>query len=216
MSFFTKEEIIDRMVEKRAELGDGARADFNMALLILGSALFDKRLKSGHDYGEHPVHVGMANTRSTDKMIIGILHDVVEDSEWTLDDLSTVGFSERIVFAVDGMTHRPNEPYFGTLQRCGLNIDSIDKKIEDLSHNMDTSRMTSLMTEKDFERTNKYKIALAYLVSIKKGRTAPGTRVIDFVKSCSDFKGDSAAIALAQKYSSLPKKPASRGPAGPS
>ena len=102
MSFFTKEEIIDRMVEKRVEFGDGARADFNLALLILGSALFEKRLKSGNDYGEHPVHVGMTNTRSTDKKVIGILHDVVEDSDWTLDDLRTVGFSERIVSAVDG------------------------------------------------------------------------------------------------------------------
>ena len=215
MPFFTKEEIIDRMVEKRVEFGDGARADFNLALLILGSALFEKRLKSGNDYGEHPVHVGMTNTRSTDKKVIGILHDVVEDSDWTLDDLRTVGFSERIVSAVDGMTHRPNEPYFGTLQRCGLNSDSIDKKIEDLSHNMDASRLTALMTEKEFERTNKYKIALAYLVSVKKGETTPGTTVIDFVMSCSDFKGDTAAITLAQKYSSPAKKPISRGPAGP-
>lgn len=206
-AFFTKQEIIDRMVEKRREMGNDARADFNLALLILGSALFGNKLKSGRDYGEHPIHVGMINTRSHSKQIIGILHDVVEDSDWTLDDLRTVGFSERIVSAVDGLTHRPDELYFDTVERGSKNPDTVDRKIEDLSHNMDTSRNTALITEKDVERIHKYTIARAYLVSIKQGDTQPGSPVAAFVATDPDFVKQPRAAEIVKKYST-PKAPA--------
>lgn len=201
MSFFTKQEIIARMIEKRVELGADARADFNLALLILGSALFEKRLKSGEDYGTHPVHVGMTNTRSLKKKIVGILHDVVEDSDWTCDDLRTVGFSDEIVDAVDAMTHRAGELYFDSIERCGLNDIAIDKKIEDLSHNMDMSRHYGMVSAKDVERTNKYKISHAYLVAIKKGDIARGTSVIDFISNDARFSADAEAMRVGVKYS---------------
>ncbi len=209
MPFFTKQEIIQRMIEKRAELGEGVRADYNLALIILGSALFEKRLKSGEDYGTHPIHVGMTNTRSLKKKIVGILHDVVEDSDWTLDDLRAVGFKDEIVDAVDAMTHRDGELYFDSIRRAGLNLIATDKKIEDLSHNMDQSRHYAMMTDKDVERTNKYKIAHAYLVAIKKGDIPRGTRVIDFVKNAPLFAGNPEALRLAQKYTTpaATKKP---------
>ncbi len=162
MSFFSKDEIIARMQEKRAELGaDKVRADTNMALLILGSALFENRLKSGRDYGEHPVHVGVSNTRSNSKRIIGLLHDVVEDSDWTVDDLRKVGFSERIVKAVEAMTHTKAEPYFDAIERCSLNPDAVDKKIEDLSHNMDMSRAERFAGLMTFRRREKADSATA-------------------------------------------------------
>lgn len=203
MSFFTKEEIIGRMAEKRAELGDSVRASYNLALIILGSALFEKRLKSGEDYGTHPVHVGMSNTRSLKKKIVGILHDVVEDSDWTLDDLRAVGFSEEIVEAVGAMTHDENELYFDAMVRAGRNLIATDKKIEDLTHNMDMSRHYGMVSPKDVERTNKYKIAHAYLVAIKKGDIARGSRVIDFVKASPLFADDATAMMITLKYSSI-------------
>ncbi len=200
MSFFTKQEIIQRMAEKRAELGQGARADFNLSLIILGSSLFEKRLKSGEDYGTHPVHVGMTNTRSLKKKIVGILHDVVEDSDWTLDDLRAVGFREEIVAAVDAMTHRAGELYFDSILRAGVNLLATDKKIEDLTHNMDHSRNYGMVSPKDVERTNKYKIAHAYLVGIKKGDVVRGTPVIDFVKNGPLFAGQEEPLRVALKY----------------
>jgi len=212
MAFFTKEEIIERMKKKHVELGDGARADFNLALLILGSSLFEKRLKSGNDYGEHPVHVGMNNTRSNTKKIIGILHDVVEDSDWTLDDLRTVGFSERIVSAVDGMTHRKGELYFDSIERCSKNKDSIDKKIEDLSHNMDQSRNSIFLRDKDVERIHKYMIAREYLLNVKKGKLQAGSSIIEFVRLSSVFNQAATkkealhnAATVAKKFSSVRK-----------
>ncbi len=205
MSLFSKDEIIQRLQEKRAELGpDAVRADFNLALVILGSALFEQRLKSGRDYGEHPVHVGMNNTRSNTKRIIGILHDVVEDSDWTLDDLRKAGFSERVVKAVEAMTHTKDEPYFDAIERCSLNEDATDKKIEDLSHNMDMSRTERFSTAKDIERLNKYNISRAFLVAVKKGRVSPGSSIPDFVKTRKDLAGQPAAAELLKKYSSRP------------
>lgn len=207
MSFFSKEEIIQRMLEKRAEIGSSVRADYNLALIILGSSLFEKRLKSGEDYGTHPVHVGMTNTRSLKKKIVGILHDVVEDSDWTLDDLRAVGFSNEIVDAVDAMTHRDGELYFDSIERAGLNLIGTDKKIEDLTHNMDMSRNYGMVSAKDVERTNKYKIAQAYLVGIKKGDVERGSRVIDFVAASSLFAGQQEPMQVALKYTTLPSTP---------
>lgn len=214
MAFFSKEEIINRMAEKRAELGTGARADYNLALIILGSALFEKRLKSGEDYGTHPVHVGMVNTRSLKKKIVGILHDVVEDSNWELSDLRKVGFRDEIVDAVDCMTHRDDEGYFDTVFRAGMNLIATDKKIEDLSHNMDMSRHYAMVSPKDVERTNKYKIAHAYLVAIKKGDIKRGTAVMDFVKTSPLFAGQDEPQRLAQKYTMQPPVIAPKGGVG--
>lgn len=218
MAFFTKDEILQRVQEKRAQFEfnktlPAPRADMNLALMILGSALFDQRLKSGRDYGEHPVHVGMSNTRSNTKRIIGILHDVVEDSEWTVDDLRAVGFSERIVSAVDAMTHREGELYFDSIERCSRNRDALDKKIEDLSHNMDMSRTENFVREKDVERTNKYVIARAYLVAIKKGYIDAGSSIADFVANRADLSANPLAAQLVDKYRSKPA--ATAAPAAP-
>lgn len=224
MAFFTKAEIKQRMIEKEAELGpEDARADLNLALIILGSALFEKRLKSGRDYGEHPLFVGLNNTRSIAKIIIGFLHDIVEDSDWTIDDLRDVRFSERVVKAVDALTKRPGELYFDFIERCGMCEfaldqikmcgryawqDSVDKKIEDISHNLDESRSDIILDAKDLERMNKYKVSKAYLLSIKKGKIEPGSSLIDFVNSRKDFKDNLTVQFLLAKYSSQGVRPA--------
>jgi hypothetical protein len=144
----------------------------------------------------------MSNTRSITKMIIGFLHDVVEDSDWELDDLRTVGFSDRVVDGVDAMTHRPGELYFDSIERCGMNADATDKKVEDLSHNMDTSRVEKFLNAADMDRLNKYMIARAYLVAIKKHEIARGTPMADFVRGRPDFMKSHEAGSLLVKYSS--------------
>lgn len=199
---FTKQEIIERAEKLKAESPDTYRADLNLALLILSSALFDKRLWSGRDYGEHPLHVGMTNTRSNTKKIIGILHDVVEDSDWTLDDLRRVGYSERIVSAVDAMTHREGEKYFDGMERCSKNPDGLDKKIEDLSHNMDTSRNERFLSQKDVNRLNKYSLSRAFLVAVKKKKVEPGSSIVDFARAREDFNKLETTEELLREHSS--------------
>ncbi len=201
MPFFTKEEIKARMKTLQQEKGPViANADLNLALIILGSALFENKLKSGEDYGLHPLVVGMSDTRSNTKKIIGFLHDVVEDSDWTLDDLREIGFAERIVDGVNAMTRRAKEGelYFDFVERCSLNSDAVDKKIEDLSHNMDMSRNEQFITAQDTDRTNKYVIARAYLVAIKKEQISAGSSIVDFISSRDDLNTPVAQTLLQQ------------------
>lgn len=215
---FTKTEIIarrqDEITSAQKQNGDIPKAGVNLALLILSSALYEQKQWSGEDYGEHPIRVAFNNTNSTPKQIIGILHDVVEDSDWTIDDLRTCGFSERVINGVDGMTRRKNEKYLDFVERCSQNEDSLDKKIEDLSHNSLRIRAPFLMDDRTTEKQNLYIIAYYYLVAIKKGSLLSGAPVSDLSKIHPNLFADQALITkhsshgTVKKSVNTPKNPA--------
>ncbi len=94
--------------------------------------------------------------------IVAILHDVVEDSEVTLEVLKNEGFSEIILEAVDCLTRRNNESYMDFIKRCKQNEIARVVKIEDLLDNSDLSRIPN-PSKKDFERVKKYEQALKEL-----------------------------------------------------
>ena len=200
---FTKQEIIDRRRQEMAE--EAARGEtprpgkLNLALLILSSALYKQRQWSGDDYAEHPLYVALTATRSTTKQIIGILHDVVEDSDWELDDLRACGFSERVVKGVEGVTKRDGEKYLDFVERCSLNPDSIDVKINDLEHNSTNTRNAAFPTEKALEKQKMYVISYQYLVAVKKGEVKPGSSISDFIATRPAL---TLANDLMAKYSS--------------
>jgi hypothetical protein len=73
---------------------------------------------------------------------------------------------------------------------------AVDKKIEDLTHNLDQSRNFELPSEKDMKRIAKYKIALAYLIDVKKGHVSEGSSVVDYVLTSPHFSGAAQARAL--------------------
>ncbi len=97
--------------------------------------------------------------RTTEEKIVAYLHDVVEDSETTLDDLLRHGFSERIVQAVDCLTRREEETYDEFVERILPNPLARAVKLADLEDNMDVRRCTRPMKEKDIERMEKYRKA---------------------------------------------------------
>ena len=150
---------------------------FNIATFIAFNALIDQKCKSNQAYGHHLIAVSSHNTDSEAKKIIGILHDVVEDSDWNLKDLEEVGFSKRIVDAVDALTHRKNEKYFDSIERCSLNMDALDVKLKDNRHNLDGSRNTFLPKASDIDRQKKYILTRQYLLDVKRGNTLPGTQI---------------------------------------
>lgn len=94
---------------------------------------------NGRPYIEHPFRVMNAGHTLQEK-IVGILHDVVEDTDWTLQQLAQEGFSEAIVAAVDAMTHRDNESYDAYMQRVEENAIATRVKLNDLTDNMDIRR----------------------------------------------------------------------------
>lgn len=111
--------------------------------------------KYGNPYILHPLRV-MGMGRTEEERIVGILHDVVEDTAWTFDDMRKEGFSERIVAALDCVTKRSeDEDYDKFVARTRTNPLAIRVKLNDLTDNMDIRRMGEVK-EKDVKRLNKY------------------------------------------------------------
>lgn len=127
---FTKEEIKARLDELRQEAAqngtDPIEAELNVAMVIAGSAFLKKKQRSGEDFSQHALEVATRHIQSKTKRIIGILHDVVEDSDWELSDLRDIGFSDRIINGVDSVTLRPGEKYLDFIERCSLGGEDAD------------------------------------------------------------------------------------------
>ncbi len=117
--------------------------------------------KGGKPYFLHPVIVALMGKTNQEK-ICGLLHDVIEDTDCTLDDLENVGFSQEIIEVVDLLTKKPGESYEEYLMKIKANNLARKVKVNDLNHNSNLSRISSLKNE-DFERLEKYRKALKFL-----------------------------------------------------
>ena len=131
------------------------------AMRLMFEAHKDAWDKSGVPYVFHPFHVAeqMDDEAST---IVALLHDVVEDTDYTLDDLRAMGFSEEVCTALDYMTHREGVPYMDYVRRIRENPIAAKVKLADLAHNSDRSRFDQ-MTEFDYRREEKYAAAMRIL-----------------------------------------------------
>ena len=111
--------------------------------------------KAGNDYIEHPLRV-MEAGRTMEEKITGVLHDVVEDSDWTFAMLEAEGFSKEIVDALRCVTKlSESEPYDKFITRIKKNPLAVAVKLNDLSDNMDIRRLPYL-SDKDVKRLKKY------------------------------------------------------------
>ena len=112
----------------------------------------------GQPYILHPLHV-MLEMESEVEMTAAVLHDVIEDSEMTLDDLRAKGFSSEVLEAVDLLTHaKESTPYEEYVQRIKPNPIARKIKMADLRHNMDIRRMDRVR-DQDVSRLEKYRRA---------------------------------------------------------
>lgn len=119
--------------------------------------------KSGKDYIGHPLRV-MEMGRTEEERIVGVLHDVVEDSEWTFEMLQAEGFSKEIIDALRCLTKlSENENYDNFIERVRKNPLATAVKINDLTDNMDIRRLPYL-NDKDVKRLKKYLKAYKKLV----------------------------------------------------
>ena len=119
--------------------------------------------KSGKDYIGHPLRVmDMGNTE--EEKIVGVLHDVVEDTDWTFERLTAEGFSEEIISALRCVTKAfENENYDDFIERVKKNPLAVAVKINDLTDNMDIRRLPYL-SDKDVKRLKKYLKAYKKLI----------------------------------------------------
>ncbi len=119
--------------------------------------------KAGNDYIQHPLRV-MEAGKTTDEKIVGVLHDVVEDTNWTFGDIAAEGFSSEVIEALKCVTKlSEDEPYNEFIERVKVNPLAVAVKLNDLTDNMDIRRLNEL-TDKDFKRLQKYHKAYWQLV----------------------------------------------------
>lgn len=120
--------------------------------------------KVGQPYISHPLRVmSMGNT--DEEKIVGVLHDVVEDSDWTFERLTAEGFSTEIVDALQCLTKlSESEPYDQFIQRVKTNPLAVKVKLYDLIDNMDIRRL-AYISEKDVKRLRKYLKAYKQLLN---------------------------------------------------
>lgn len=98
------------------------------------------------------------------EQIVAVLHDVVEDTDWTLEGLRDKGFPEDVLKAINAVTRGPSESYMDFIRRVGQNEVGRKVKMADLEDNLDLSRIKE-PTEKDYKRLKKYRKALEFLES---------------------------------------------------
>ncbi len=119
--------------------------------------------KAGQPYILHVIRV-MLRLNSDVERIIGVLHDVIEDSGHTVDTLREMGYSDEVLNALDCLTKRKNETYEDFIERVRVSPLARRVKIADLEDNLDIRRLPRL-GEQEFERLKKYHRAWAQLVS---------------------------------------------------
>ena len=121
--------------------------------------------KAGAPYILHPLRM-MLSVDTPEARMAAVLHDVVEDTPITLDQLRGEGFPATVIEAVEALTKRPEEEndYEAFIRRVAPNPLARTVKLADLRDNCDMSRI-ALPTEKDRRRIEKYKRAIQYLES---------------------------------------------------
>jgi len=117
--------------------------------------------KAGAPYVLHPLRVMLRMSTSEERMA-AVLHDVVEDTDWTLERLRGEGFSDAVVAAVDALTRRADEDYETFVRRAAVNPIARRVKLADLQDNSDLSRIAH-PTDRDYERLERYRRAIALI-----------------------------------------------------
>ena len=124
--------------------------------------------KSGLPYVFHPFH--LAEQMETEhEVCVALLHDVMEDTEVTADDLIAAGIPKEYVKTCLLLTHDPRVPYMDYVS--SLKDDPVARKVKmaDLRHNSDSTRLDGAPTETDIQRFEKYRSALVMLEEAARG-----------------------------------------------
>ncbi len=131
------------------------------ALKLSFDAHKDQTDKSGMPYVYHPFHLAeQMDTEET--VIVALLHDVVEDTDYTIQDIADMGFPQTVIDALELLTHDKGVPYMDYVARIKGNPIASAVKLADLRHNSDVSRL-DILDEKAIERNKKYEKAIRLL-----------------------------------------------------
>lgn len=131
------------------------------ALRLSFDAHKDQVDKSGIPYVYHPFHLA-EQMESEETVTVALLHDVVEDTDYTIEDIIAMGFPKPVTDALALMTHDKAVPYMDYVAKIKTNPIAKAVKLADLRHNSDTSRL-EYVDEKVLCRIRKYHDAIELL-----------------------------------------------------
>ena len=117
--------------------------------------------KNGLPYIYHPVHLA-EQMDCEDSICVALLHDVVEDTSMTFEELQAEGFSKEVIEALKLLTHDDAVPYMEYVKEIKKNPIATKVKLADLRHNSDLTRLDDV-NEKALKRVEKYKKAIGLL-----------------------------------------------------
>ncbi len=136
-----------------------------LAIAITSEAFKDTLDKGGYPYILHCLRV-MNNTQGDDDIkCAAVMHDLVEDGKYTLNQLTKLGFSWKTTILIDLLTHNKSNTYDDYIKAISLKSDATNIKLRDLEDNSNITRLKGLR-KKDFDRLEKYHRAYVYLSGI--------------------------------------------------
>ena len=121
--------------------------------------------KGGNPYIVHPINV-MLSLKTMDEKIVGLFHDILEDTDTTIEELKELGLTDEQILAIDILTRKKDQSYNEYIDEVASDPLTINVKIADLLDNMDLSRI-EYPTEEDYKRLQKYIKTFGKLVKIK-------------------------------------------------
>ncbi len=136
-------------------------ATLERAIEIAARAHAGQVQHDGSPYILHPLEV-MMQVKSLEAKMAAVLHDVIEDTAVTMEDLRKEGFSEKVLATVDLLTRKEGQDYLDYLKPIRQNAMALEIKLADLNHNIDLRRLP-LLSEEDIARMKKYHHAIRYL-----------------------------------------------------
>ena len=135
------------------------------AIAIAAEAHAGQKDKADQPYVLHALRV-MLRLDGEHERIAGVLHDVVEDTPVTLDDLTAEGFARPVIDAVEALTERPGETRMDAVRRAAADPTACAVKLADNAENRDLSRLPA-PTERDFARLREYEAVRELLLSAR-------------------------------------------------
>lgn len=139
-------------------------ATIEKALQIAAKAHEGQRDKEGLPYILHAIRV-MMTVKGEEARIVAVLHDVVEDTSTTVGDLRAAGFSERVIAAVECVTHDKSQPYADYVVRCKADEIARQVKLADLTDNtrLDRTILRPARIDADLARVRRYLLSYKFL-----------------------------------------------------
>lgn len=135
-------------------MGKSLEKQLEQAIKLASIKHYGQKDKANKPYIFHLLHV-MNNLDDLNAKIVGVLHDILEDTDITRNDLLNYGFSEEIIIAVEILTKPKNQKYMDYIENIKSNTIARKVKLIDLKHNIDLTRLSEI-SDKDLKRNIKY------------------------------------------------------------